>query len=84
MNRNQITLLSTDVAPAALPAMQRVVAGIDPAAKASETDDRTSETGIVVAGLSEEGRGYVLAVLRPALPIAWTRLCGRTRSCSRA
>jgi predicted phage terminase large subunit-like protein len=45
---------------APLPAMQRIVVGIDPAAKASVAGDRTSETGIVVAGLGEDGRGYIL------------------------
>ncbi|MGO9985254.1 MAG: DNA-packaging protein [Rhodomicrobium sp.] len=43
-----------------LPPMQRVVVGVDPAAKASTAGDRTSETGIIVAGLGEDGRGYVL------------------------
>ena len=38
---------------AALPQMQRIVIGVDPAAKASAGGDRTSETGIVVAGLGE-------------------------------
>jgi predicted phage terminase large subunit-like protein len=43
-----------------LPSMRRVVIGIDPAAKASLAGDRSSETGIIAAGLGEDGRGYVL------------------------
>ncbi len=55
-----------------LPAMQRIVIGIDPAAKASAEGDRTSETGIVVAGLGEDGRGYILDDLSCRLsPRGW-------------
>jgi len=55
-----------------LPPMQRIVVGIDPAAKASAEGDRTSETGIVVAGLGEDGRGYVLDDLSCRLsPRGW-------------
>ncbi len=55
-----------------LPAMQRIVVGIDPAAKASADGDRTSETGIVVAGLGEDGRVYVLDDLSCRLsPRGW-------------
>ena len=62
------------VAPAALPQMQRIVIGVDPAAKASACGDRTSETGIVVAGLGEDGRGYVLDDLSCRLsPAGWSR-----------
>jgi predicted phage terminase large subunit-like protein len=58
----------------ALPAMQRIVVGVDPAAKASNADDKTSETGIIVAGLGEDGRGYVLDDLSCRLsPAAWAR-----------
>ena len=66
------------VAPAALPAMQRIVIGVDPAAKASKGGDKTSETGIVVAGLGEDGRGYVLDDLSCRLsPAGWARKVGR-------
>ena len=59
---------------AALPQMQRIVIGVDPAAKASEGGDKTSETGIVVAGLGEDGRGYVLDDLSCRLsPAGWAR-----------
>jgi phage terminase large subunit-like protein len=55
-----------------LPALQRVVIGIDPAAKASADGDRTSETGLIVAGLGEDGRGYVLDDLSCRLsPRGW-------------
>ncbi len=58
----------------ALPQMQRIVIGVDPAAKASAGGDRTSETGIVVAGLGEDGRGYVLDDLSCRLsPAGWAR-----------
>jgi phage terminase large subunit-like protein len=39
------------------PALRRVVVAIDPAVSTSESAD---ETGIVVAGLGEDGQGYVL------------------------
>jgi phage terminase large subunit-like protein len=55
-----------------LPPMRRVVVGVDPAAKASAEGDRTSETGIVVAGLGEDGRGYILDDLSCRLsPRGW-------------
>jgi predicted phage terminase large subunit-like protein len=58
----------------ALPAMQRVVVGVDPAAKASNEADKTSETGIIVAALGENGRGYVLDDLSCRLsPMGWAR-----------
>lgn len=45
-----------------LPELRRVVVGVDPAAKAKENqrDDKGAETGIIVAGLGVDGRGYVL------------------------
>lgn len=42
-----------------LPDMQRIVVAIDPAASAG-TEEGQAETGIVVAGLGADGRGYVL------------------------
>lgn len=57
-----------------LPEMQRVVVAIDPAARAKEPTDTTAETGIVVAGLGIDGRGYVLDDLTCALsPNGWAR-----------
>jgi predicted phage terminase large subunit-like protein len=62
------------IGPGALPAMVRVVVGVDPAAKESKAGDSTSETGIVVAGLGEDGRGYVLDDLSCRLsPMGWAR-----------
>jgi phage terminase large subunit-like protein len=55
-----------------LPQMRRIVVGVDPAAKASAEGDRTSETGIVVAGLGDDERGYVLDDLSCRLsPRGW-------------
>jgi phage terminase large subunit-like protein len=41
------------------PPLLRVVVAIDPQATAND-EDETSETGIVVAGLGEDGHGYIL------------------------
>lgn len=43
-----------------IPEMQRLVVAIDPAAKRSEDEDETSETGIIVAGIGTDGHGYVI------------------------
>lgn len=59
-----------------LPDMQRVVVAIDPAGKSQETaiSEGTAETGIVVAGLGVDGRGYVLDDLSVSLsPNGWAR-----------
>lgn len=57
-----------------LPKFTRVVVAIDPAAKASADGDETSETGIVVAGLGEDGRGYVIDDASCRLgPRGWAR-----------
>ena len=40
-----------------VPAMKRIVVAVDPAVSNTETSD---ETGILVCGLGEDGRGYVL------------------------
>ena len=42
----------------AAPSMKRIVVGLDPAASSNPDSD---ETGIIVAGLGHDGRGYVLA-----------------------
>jgi phage terminase large subunit-like protein len=60
-----------------LPDMQRVVVAVDPAATSAETSksDDTAETGIVVAGLGVDGRGYVLDDLSCRLsPNGWGRM----------
>ena len=53
------------------PELRRIVIGIDP--EATSTED-SAETGIVAAGISEDGQGYVLGdySLR-ALPEEWAR-----------
>jgi phage terminase large subunit-like protein len=59
-----------------LPDMQRVVVAIDPAGKSQETaiSEGTAETGIVVAGLGVDGRGYVMDDLTCSLsPNGWAR-----------
>jgi phage terminase large subunit-like protein len=56
---------------AAAPALRRVVVGIDPAASSNE---RSDETGIVVAGLGTDGHGYILADGSGRYaPLAWAR-----------
>lgn len=53
------------------PEMKRVVVAIDPAISAGEDSD---ETGIIVAGIGEDGNGYVLADCTcKASPDAWAR-----------
>lgn len=59
-----------------LPDMQRVVVAIDPAGKSQETaiSEGTAETGIVVAGIGVDGRGYVLDDQTCSLsPNGWAR-----------
>ncbi len=41
-----------------VPALRRIIVGVDPAVTSSETSD---ETGIIVAGIGENNKGYVLA-----------------------
>ncbi len=55
----------------AAPQMQRILVAIDPAISAEKG---SNETGIIVAGLGADDRGYVLAdVSRIALPEEWAR-----------
>ena len=55
----------------AIPAMRRIVVAIDPAVSVTEASD---ETGIIVAGLGEDGHGYVLADESGKYsPIDWAR-----------
>ena len=59
---------------AKLPDMQRIVVAIDPASEAGGDGDISSgaETGIIVAGLGVDGRGYVLDDLTTAAdPNGW-------------
>ncbi len=58
-----------------IPPMQRLVVAIDPAAKASEDDDETSETGIIVAGIGTDGAGYVIDDRSCRLgPVGWAKV----------
>ncbi len=59
---------------AKLPDMQRVVVAIDPAASHGADAEGNAETGIVVAALGVDGRGYVLDDLSCRLsPNGWAR-----------
>jgi phage terminase large subunit-like protein len=58
-----------------LPTLTRIVVAIDPALREKEfTDDGVAETGIVVAALGDDGRGYILADETCSLnPAGWAR-----------
>lgn len=57
------------------PRLLRVVVGIDPAVSSDETSD---ETGIVVAGVGEDGHGYVLDDVSSIYrPLEWARAATR-------
>lgn len=54
------------------PALRRIVVAVDPAVSSNEDSD---ETGIVVAGLGEDGHGYVLEDLSLiASPAQWAKV----------
>lgn len=57
-----------------VPPLKRVVVAIDPAAKKNETPDDGAATGIIAAGVGQDGRGYVLddATCRES-PNGWAR-----------
>lgn len=61
--------------PNDLPEMKRVVVGVDPAtAEPGREDESRAETGIVVAGLGIDGRGYLLGDYSCRLsPEGWAR-----------
>lgn len=57
-----------------LPDMQRVVVAVDPAASHGQGAEGNAETGIVVAALGVDGRGYVIDDLSCRLsPNGWAR-----------
>lgn len=57
-----------------LPDMQRIVVGVDPAGGSPDESDDLAETGIVCAGLGEDGRAYILDDLScQASPNGWAR-----------
>jgi len=61
-------------ADGALPLMQRVVVAVDPSGAAGPEDYRSDEIGIVVAGLGQDGLGYVLEdASRRMSPEAWAQ-----------
>lgn len=60
--------------PDQVPPLRRVVVAVDPAAKKNDVPEDGAATGIVVAGVGEDGRGYVLddATCRES-PNGWAR-----------
>jgi predicted phage terminase large subunit-like protein len=59
------------LSPSAVPPLQRIVVAIDPAGSVGEDSD---ETAIVVAGVADDGLGYVLdAVSSKWLPPQWAQ-----------
>jgi phage terminase large subunit-like protein len=58
-----------------LPRLKRIVVAIDPAAKTNQIAEDGAATGIVVAAVGEDGRGYVLddQTMRGS-PNAWARM----------
>ena len=55
------------------PSLRRIVVGVDPTVGEAD-DEEIAECGIVVAGLGNDGHGYVLADLsRRASPLVWAR-----------
>lgn len=61
--------------PGDIPKLKRIVVAVDPAAKKNEMPDDGAATGIVVAGIGEDNRGYVLddATCRES-PNGWARM----------
>lgn len=61
--------------PESVPPLKRIVVAIDPAAKKNDIPEDGAATGIVVAGVGEDGRGYVLddATCRES-PNGWARM----------
>jgi phage terminase large subunit-like protein len=61
--------------PNDIPALKRIVVAIDPAAKKNEMPEDGAATGIVVAGVGIDGRGYVLDDSTVRLsPNGWGRM----------
>lgn len=58
-----------------IPQLKRIVVAIDPAAKLNEIPEEGAATGIVVAAIGVDGRGYVLEDATARLsPNGWARL----------
>lgn len=61
--------------PDEMPQLKRIVIAIDPAAKKNEIAEDGAATGIVVAGVGIDGRGYVIDDLTcRASPNGWARM----------
>lgn len=60
--------------PDQVPSLRRVVVAVDPAAKKNDIPEDGAATGIVVAGVGDDNRGYVLddATCRES-PMGWAR-----------
>lgn len=57
-----------------LPEMARVVVAVDPSGSRGKEDKRSDEVGIVVCGLGQDGKGYVLEDLSGRMaPVEWGR-----------
>ena len=54
------TLERTHVEPKEAPRMMRICVAVDPSGARSPEDKRNDAIGIVVAGMGEDGRGYIL------------------------
>ena len=63
------------IKPDKLPVLKRVVVSIDPAAKKNDMPEDGAATGIIVAGVGEDNRGYILddATCRES-PNGWARM----------
>jgi phage terminase large subunit-like protein len=61
--------------PDQIPPLKRVVVAIDPAAKKNDMPEDGAATGIVVAGIGDDNRGYVLddQTCRES-PLGWARM----------
>lgn len=60
--------------PDQVPSLRRVVVAVDPAAKKNDIPEDGAATGIIVAGVGDDNRGYVLddATCRES-PMGWAR-----------
>jgi predicted phage terminase large subunit-like protein len=59
----------------ALPDLQRIIIAVDPSGCAGEEDERSDEIGIIVVGLGNDGRAYVLEDLSGRFgPAQWGRI----------
>lgn len=60
-----------------LPDMRRIIIAVDPSGCSGDEDVRSDEVGIIVGGLGDDGRGYVLEDLSGRFsPEKWGRIVG--------